>query len=83
MPTHSTSGRRSGKWNAMLARLDLVPGILVAEPEAAERLRADRPDRDVREDTGAPGVVRVYQFRNLPLHLWTRAERRREARRCR
>lgn len=70
--------RKAGKWSEFLASLDAQPGIIVCAESLAERIRADRPDRDVRTDerTGA-GAALVFTFDTLPLHLYTAAERRR------
>ena len=69
--------RQSGKWTEILSRLDQVSGIVVCTEELAARVRVDRPDRDVRVDPDYGGAIRVFTFDTLPLHLYTKAERRR------
>lgn len=73
--------RKADKWSEFLAGLDAQPGIIVCAEALAERIRAARPDRDVRTDerTG-PGAALVFTFDTLPLHLYTKAERRRAQR---
>jgi hypothetical protein len=79
--TATSRPRKAGKWSEFLAALDQQPGIIVCNEEMAQRVRADRPSRDVRVDErGTRGSVLVFTFETLPLHLYTAAERRRASR---
>ncbi|AEA27886.1 hypothetical protein Psed_5759 [Pseudonocardia dioxanivorans CB1190] len=75
----TTQPRQVGKWTAQLDALSKTVGVIVTPDEdITARVREALPARDVRLDLHAtPGVIRVYEFANLPLHLYTKAEARR------
>lgn len=77
-PRFLLASRVGGRWAALLDMLDQQPGVVVCTEETAARVRADRPDRDVRVDERVGrGALLVFKFESLPLHLHTKAERRR------